>query len=211
MTPIGRNVDGGLYMKVQTNAVRQDLLRGVRWGAILLIAALLSIATYRVFSSSPAVASQTASEAEAVEELAPAEPPVVVQAEPALKVGPTVLKGPDVPPAPEVTVRRKLAAKTAAVVVMPPERIPGPARFGPSPTPSKSSSNSFVGEALPDASATPPASGVEMPGPGTATSLAPPPEDSKGNRATRMVRSVGRIFRLGRKESDGKSAEPAKK
>jgi len=206
-------------MKVQTNAVRQDLLRGVRWGAILLIAALLSIAAYRVFSSSPAAASQVVSDTDSDQDLTPAEPPVVVQSDTAIQVGPTVLKGPDVPAAPDLTVRRKAAPKAAAVAGMPPERIPGPARFGPAPTPvpavtPKASPNAFAAEALPEAVVSPPVAlgspGMDVPGPGAEPKLSPPPDD-KGNRATRIVRSVGRIFRFGRKDSDGKSAEPAKK
>ncbi len=198
------------------SAFRQDLLRGIRWGAILLIAMLLSIAAYRVLSSSPAVASQP----KPAEELTPA--PVAVEPAPAatgaIQVGEAVLKATDVPDPPQTpakTKTRQIPLKATAPTLEPPARLSSP-RFEPVPVaPMKPIANAFVAAPLPDpAPATAPT--VDSPAP-TAVPAAPPPsaesaaDNSKqGNRAVRAVRSVGRIFRFGRKD-ETKDGTPAKK
>jgi len=194
--------------KSQPSALRQDLLRGIRWGTILLIVMLLSIAAYRVLSSSPAAASPVA------EELAPT-PEVAPKTDAAIQVGDAVLKGPDAPaaPKPEVTVKpRRTAAKATPKVIEEPERLhapsftPQPVAAAPKPT---AKGNAFIAEPLPTPAEAPAPAVAEMPSPSAPSKLAPPPDDSKqGNRAVRAVRSVGRIFRLGRK--DPKPAEETK-
>ena len=192
------------FRKEQPSAFRQDLLRGVRWGTILLLVMLLVIAAYRVLNSSQAVASQPI----ATEELAP--PPQVAPATPIL-VGNAELKGPDAPPAPEKSKARKVAANAAVPVPEPPQRLHAPS-FAPLPVAAapKPASNSFLAEPLPEGSPAP-VPAVDLPAPSPVLAPAPtaaPVDNSKqGNRATRAVRSVGRLFRLGRKDEP----EPSKK
>ncbi len=201
--------------KPQPSEFRQDLLRGIRWGTILLIAMLLTIAAYRVLSSTPATASETQpAETEAVAPAPVAETDGLIQvAAPVAKVAEPVLKGPDAPLAPElVKVRKAPPVRTAPQVVEAPQHLQAP-HFAPLPntTPKVSANaNSFVAAPVPEADT--PFPGVELPSPRT-PAMAPPPDakdDTKqGNRAVRAVRSVGRIFRLGRKD-DTKQPEPKK-
>ncbi|MEO5923572.1 MAG: hypothetical protein ABIR70_07075 [Bryobacteraceae bacterium] len=193
--------------KPKPSEFRQDLLRGIRWGTILLIAMLLTIAAYRVLSSAPATARETEVEVKATEEVTPIEAPIQV-AEP-------VLKGPDAPAVPEpVRVRKPAPVKTAPQVIEEPQHLQAP-YFAPLPnTAPKASShaNSFVAGPLPEVTEAP-AQTVELPSPRTPV-MAPPPDadnnSKQGNRAVRAVRSVGRIFRLGRKDPESKQPQPAK-
>jgi hypothetical protein len=197
---------------VQKNAVRQDLLRGVRWGAILLIVMLLGIAAYRVIGSGRAVASIQPSQPESDEEFAV--PEIAVKPDAALKVGDPVLKGPDAPPPPRASpapTRRQNAttAPQARTLTPSPERISS--RFAPTPvaTP-KPKPDAFASTVLPEADASATARDIEGTGPATVPALNDPASDSKqGNRATRIARSVGRIFRIGRK--DASPSAPASK
>ncbi len=210
--------------KPQPSEFRQDLLRGIRWGTILLIAMLLSIAAYRVLSSSPATASEP-KEAQAIapspEPAAPSDAPLkVVDAEP--KPAPkTVSDGAEVPTAPVKSARvAKASTKTTVVQVPePPARLHAPA-FAPLPAaspaakaPAAPTTTAFVAEPAPVAVDTP-ATGVEIPSPKNPT-LAPPPgadvdKSKDGNRATRAVRSVGRLFRFGKKDNEAKQGDPSK-
>lgn len=191
------------------SAFRQDLLRGIRWGTILLLVMLLGVTAYRVLSSNPAAASQ----AKAVEELAPA--PEVAPAA-AIQVGDAVLKGPDAPAAPEPQKARRSAAKPAPVAAEPPQRLQAP-KFAPLPVAAvpKAQSNGFVAAPLPEPTPAPqpnvdiPASAA-VPVPAPAVEAAAADNSKQGNRAVRAVRSVGRFFRLGRKD-DAAKEEPAKK
>jgi hypothetical protein len=207
--------------KAQPSAFRQDLLRGVRWGTILLIAMLLGITAYRVLSSSPAVASQP----KVAEELAPA-PEVTPASNTAIQVGDAVLKGPDAPVAPEAPARapkvRQSAAKTPPKLIEPPERLYAPRFPSSSVAPPRPTQNAFVAGPLPEPAPAPaPAPVVELSVPTTmpaaAAGTTPEAVDNtkQGNRAVRAVRSVGRIFRFGRKDSEStdskKDASPAKK
>ena len=206
--------------KPQPSEFRQDLLRGIRWGTILLIAMLLSIAAYRVLSSSPA----TASEPKSAEIAVPAvdvEPATetaikVVEAEPksASHAGETAADF-EVPavPAKNARVVRKAPAQATNQFVEPPQRLQAPA-FTPQPaiTPAaKSNANAFLAEPTPVA-VDAPAPSVEIPS-SKNPALAPPPATDKskdGNRATRAVRSVGRFFRLGKKENEAKQGDASK-
>jgi hypothetical protein len=200
-------------MKVDTktaaSALRQDLLRGIRWGTILLIAMLLSIAAYRVLSSSPAVAHDPA----VAEELVPAVDAIVTP-DSVITVGEAEVKPsqtPSVPAAP----RPRSTVKAPARVIAPPTRFSAP-RFEPAPVAAPPPmANAFVPDPMTEVSVSPaPVVGA----PSTSTILTsestlapPPPDDSKqGNVAVRAVRSVGRIFRFGRKDPEPET-EPAKK
>jgi hypothetical protein len=179
------------------SAFRQDLLRGIRWGAILLISMLLSITAYRVLSSSPATASQP----KPTEELTPA--PVAVEPAPGpIQVGDAVLKNAEVPAEPQKPTKakaRQVPLKATAPTLEPPPRLSSP-RFEPVPVaPMKPIGNAFVAAPLPDPA---PAPVVDTAVPATAPTAPPPASDNgkQSNRAVRAVRSVGRLFRLGRKD-----------
>ncbi len=196
--------------KARSSALRQDLLRGIRWGTILLLVMLLGITAYRVLSSSPAAASQprVAEELTAAPDVAPAA---------AIQVGDGVLKGPDAPLAPELPKARKASAKPALVPVEPPQRLHAPS-FAPLPAVAapKPQSNAFVPAPLPEPAPAvgpavldlPIAGAVPVPAP--AATPAPVDNSKQSNRAVRAVRSVGRFFRLGRKDDNAKE-EPTKK
>jgi hypothetical protein len=214
--------------KPQPSEFRQDLLRGIRWGTILLIVMLLSIAAYRVLSSSPATASQPkpSQEAAAVPDAAP---------DTVIKVGDAIpkqeapvqkgaaLKGPDAPPAPQKQTRppvRTAPQVTAPQVIEEPERLHAP-RFtaaNSSPanpiavaTPGKPPAVSNFTEPVPVAAETP-APSLELPN-ARRPELAPPPaadNGKQGNRATRAVRSVGRLFRFGKKDNEAKQGDASK-
>lgn len=191
--------------KAQPSAFRQDLLRGIRWGAILLIAMLLGITAYRVLSSSPAVAKPALSE-----DLAPV-PDAGPAMDTAIKVGVPVLKGPDAPPAPELPRPRKTATKSIAPVIEP-EHLQAP-HFAPLPVAAPAPQPAFAAEPLPEPSpALAPAltvpDAVLVPAP--QATAAPADNAKQGNRAVRAVRSVGRLLHIGRKDPESKD-EPAKK
>ena len=197
------------------SAFRKDLLRGIRWGTILLLVMLLSITAYRMLSSGQAVASQP----KTAEELAPA---VDIAPAAAIQVGDAVLKtGPDAPPAPALVPQqprnvRKTAAKAAPTLPEPLQHLQSP-RFAPLPVVagSKPVAATFVAEPLPEPAPTT-AANVSIPisaaVPAPAPSAAPAAADNlkQSNRAVRAVRSVGRLFRLGRKDEASKD-EPTKK
>jgi hypothetical protein len=211
--------------KPQPSEFRQDLLRGIRWGTILLIAMLLTIAGYRVLSSTPATASEPKQGVDiaAVPEAAPAEasPDATIEVGTAAPKQEVLLTGPDAPAAPPLVKARKPVV-TAAVtathpqVVEPPTRIRAP-RFNSansSPVlPAVASGRATVvtpfAEPLPAVDT--PAPAVDLPNPRN-PELAPPPTDNskQGNRATRAVRSVGRLFRIGKKENEAKQGDASK-
>lgn len=182
------------------NTFRQDLLRGIRWGTILLLVMLFGITAYRVLYSGQAMASPV----RAAEERVPV--PAVQVAVP-MEVGDAVPKPIEAP----VVARPRQAApgKTVNVVAEPPQRLHAPA-FAPLPVipapkaqPVVPASNAFVAAPLPEA-ASPPAPAVNIAVPAAvppAPAAAPAEENTKqGSRATRAVRSVGRLFRFGRKD-----------
>lgn len=176
-----------------------------------MIAALLSIAVYRVISSSPATASPVPEPAAVVNpsgpvaEAAPA--PIQIESpKPVELVQPAAPQ----PAAPQPAATDKNAPQPARRVkpvkddgnsVPPP---PAAKNFVASPDPKpapKAAAAPVVATDLPDVHEAPTApSVVAVP---ASPSLAPPPDDEKGSRAGRVVRSVGRLFRFGRKD-DGK-------
>jgi hypothetical protein len=183
--------------KPKTSAFRRDLVRGLRWGMALLLVMLLSIAAYRVLSSSPAVASQAGSRESEEQDIPKAN---------AITVGEATAKQADAASAPRV-VRRAPVERSTAPAVAPrvaPRVAPQvehiqsrfPAVLTPKPA------NAFVAEPLPVVVV--PAPDLVTPGAGAAPSLNPPPTDNgkQANRATRAVRSVGRIFGIGRKKPE---------
>jgi hypothetical protein len=203
--------------KPQPSEFRQDLLRGIRWGTILLIAMLLSIAGYRVLSSSPATAS-TPKSAEAVAPAVEVEPDAAIkvadqerkEVQPAAKI----VNSWEVPEAPVKDVRpaRKAPMRTAPQIVEAPQRLHAPAFArlpGASPV---AKANGFAAEPLP-AAVDAPAPDIELPTPKNPM-LAPPPgatdNGKQGNRATRAVRSVGRLFRFGKKDNEAKQGDTSK-
>ncbi len=171
--------------------VREDVLRGIRWGMILLIAMLMAIAGYRMFGTTPATAAPKI-------EVTPAAVPPPVVVTPAIEAGEGTasdavpaaspgIKGPDVPPAP------------------PPRRRTAPvetddhakAFIPPSVTTPRAAMKQDLTQTLPDApSIDVKADPVAVAGPQVTTK-----QEDKGSRAGKLARSVGRVFGFGRKDS----------
>jgi len=152
---------------------------------IVLIAALLAIAAYRVFGTSPANAAPKI-------EVAP--PPAPTSQQPAIQAGegapsqevPTVT-GPDVPPAPPP---RKRSAPAE------PEQDRSKAFIPPSVTTPRAAMQQDLTESLPDVQqidvkAAPVAAGKAS---------AMPKQEEKGSRVGKVAKSVGKIFGFGRNE-----------
>jgi hypothetical protein len=179
-------------MKAQTHAVQQDVVRGVRWGVILVLALLLGIAGFRMLTSGTATAAPVAPKAVAATPaaLSPAikvasEPEVPTVTEPRPVPKPPVRRSqePDVPEPPPLKAARAAANHfvPAMPVVKPLEK------------------QVVVDGTLPDVGAT--QASADLPAVGTGE-LAPPPD--KPGRTGKIVRSVGRVFGIGKKETQEK-------
>lgn len=186
-------------MKGQTHAVRDDLLRGIRWGVILLLAALLGIAAFRALNSAPAAARDPVPAVEP----APASAPLAIEVgdsaeAPDPAASGVILVAPSAPPRKPVPARPAEPPRSPAVPLAAPEPSPVAAAPAPRPVPAPDLST----EALPDSAEVQPAARMDLAPSAPAVALTPPPEDTKakGNAAGRLVRSVGRVFGLGRKE-----------
>ena len=111
--------------KSNVPVVREDVLRGIRWGMIVLIAALLAIAAYRVFGTSPASAAPKPDIAPR-----PSLPAAQAAPQPAIEAGDGApsevapgIKGPDVPPAPPARRQKApLVPDDHAKAFIPPSR-----------------------------------------------------------------------------------------
>ncbi len=171
-------------------------MRGVRWGAILVLALLLTIAAYRTLVSSPATASQAVPAPVAKPEATPAlsEPAIEVKSEPAAQTV-FVQKSPqeEVPVAPPV---RRSALRSERTVALPPVANSFIPAAVPAPRPATRAV--VVEAALPDATGF--GISADLPKSGQDAQFAPPPEEKPG-RTGKMVRSVGRILRIGRKDA----------
>ena len=176
-------------MRAQTRAVQNDVIRGVRWGVILVLTVLLTIAGYRVFVSNPASA-------------APMSPAPVVRtpaADPLMQVNPeaTAVERPQAAqPAPKSAPARRAPQPD---VPEPPARGRTSNQFSPAPAAPKAAPRATVVDGtLPEAAVT---EGAELPSvAGLDGAFAAPPE-AKSGRTTKIVRSVGRILRIGKKET----------
>lgn len=183
-------------------------MRGVRWGTILVLALLLSVAAYRMLVSSPATASQAVPAAVAKPEAAPAiaepaAPAIEVKGEPVVRPV-AIRKSPnsEVPPAPPVGRTSTRAERSFT----PPTSNSFAPVAAPSPTPATRAV--VVDAALPDATGV--GISAELPKSGQDAQFAPPPEEKPG-RTGKIVRSVGRIFRIGRKDESGKETQEKQK
>jgi hypothetical protein len=169
--------------------LRQDVLRGIRWGMIMLISILMGIAGYRMFGTSPVTAAP-----KVVAPTAPAaesdsvNPPATIEAgEGAPSQANPAIKGPDVPVAPPP--RRR-----AAPPPQPENR--SKAFIPPSVTNSHAAMDQNLVENLPEVQT------IEVHPEPVASPKAVvnvKPED-KGSRAGKLARSVGRVFGFGRKD-----------
>lgn len=173
-------------MGVNSNVpVGQDVLRGLRWGMITLIAALLAIAVYRVVGTSPATAAPKVQAAPLPDPSTPQQPAIQAgEGTPSQEV--PAVTGPDVPPAP------------------PPRRHTAPvepedhskAFIPPSVTTPRGALQEDLTESLPDVQpidvkAAPVAAGK---------AVAMPRQEEKGSRVGKVAKSVGKIFGFGRNE-----------
>lgn len=173
-------------MKAQTQAVRSEVVRGVRWGAILLLTVLLGLAGYRMLSSSPAVAATPKAPV-----LADDAPVIEVQTDPG-----TILAEPDAAGARPV-VRTRTGVRTRADESVPPPPPIGK-RFDAAPTAAPAPRTVEIAEPLPEAEAV--TVDAQLPAPVGNGKLAPPPPGKPGTPA-KIVKSVGRIFGIGKKEN----------
>jgi hypothetical protein len=179
-------------MSLAPNPVRQDLIRGLRLGAILLIAALLVIAGYRMWGGSPAAAREP--EPPSVPVAPPAPEPVAPQ-EAAIEIS--------APPPAVVEEPRKWVPKTQSPKTPKPEKFVAPKRVVPTAPVLRPVEVTAV--AVPEVSAAPPSVNLTAP----ATVTPPPPEEGPGigSKTRGVVRSVGRIFGIGRKNDKSAPAE----
>lgn len=180
-------------MKAQTHAVRSEVVRGVRWGAILVLTLLLALAGYRMLSSSAAVASTPKQEPVLSEDAGPA---IEVQTEPG-----TILAEPDAAPRP--VYKPRPASPTRADESVPPPPPVGK-RFNAAPVAAPAPKTVEIADPLPEAESV--AVDSQLPAPGGNAQLAPPPPGKPGAPA-KIVRSVGRIFGIGKKENQDNSGK----
>jgi cytoskeletal protein RodZ len=182
-------------MTLDPNPVRQDLIRGLRWGAILLLVVLLTVAGFRFFGSTPAAAREPSPVSPSQSEPKAAIPEAVIEVAPSapiVKTEPESVKE----PAP----RPRRASKTVPKAEKP-AGPKAPVAVAPVARPVET-----VDAKLPDVSLAPAPVNLAVP----AASTPPPPEEEPGigSRTRGVVRSVGRFLRLGRKNdekaSDGK-------
>ena len=189
-------------------SLQANVVRGVRMAAILFVIALLLIAAYRIFQWTPANAEPSTA-------AVPPEPApeVVLPAEGPVEVPPPPLDPRSTPK----SAPPKAASKKAAQSTPPPPPLTPLQPIAPSlPAPPQPRLIVVVPEAGPPSStaAGPPANTVPV---AVAPAVPPqPPVASKAgsddkavpNPATRAIRSVGRVFGIGRKAS-GAPKEPA--
>lgn len=176
-------------MKVQTRAVQNDVIRGVRWGAILVLSALLAVAGYRMISSSPAEAAPVA------------KPAAKAATAPAFEVGAasTPVEQPKLPASIPASTPKPIANRTPQPdVPEPPPRKPGASRTVAAVTPKTFTPKETVVEGtLPDATVE--AGG--LPQAEVSGAALPPPPDAGPGRTGKIVRSVGRILKIGKKKA----------
>jgi hypothetical protein len=166
--------------------LREDVLRGLRWGMILLIAMLIAIAGYRMFGTTPATAAPKI-------EVAPA--PVPTAPEPAIQAGEGApseaarpISGPDVPAAPPPKRRQ-------AAPIEPDDHAK--AFIPPAVTTPRTAVKQDLTESLPDV----PSIDVKAEPVASPTPQVETKQQEKGSRAGKLARSVGRVFGFGRKDA----------
>lgn len=175
--------------------LREDVLRGIRWGMILLISVLMGIAGYRMFGTSPVTAAPklVSTPATAPEpDVDPLLPPIEAGEGTPSGEAPAI-KGADVPAAPPA--RRRPAAPA------PPPESRTKAFIPPSVTTPRTAMKQDLVENLPEVQAI---DIQPVPVASPKATVAAKPEE-KGTRAGKLARSVGRVFGFGRKD-----APPAK-
>lgn len=152
-----------------------------------MLVMLLGVAGFRMLSSSPASAAPVAPAL--AEKPAPAAPAIEVSPEPTPA------------PKPQVKAVPKPAAPRAPQPDVPPPPLPRRVtmnNFAPAPSPNPATPKAIIVDGtLPDASVD---VGEELPAVDASLS-APPPPEAKPGRTGKIVRSVGRIFKIGKKET----------
>jgi hypothetical protein len=186
-------------MKVHLFIVRKDVIRGLRWGTIVLLAGLLALTGYRIFGNNPA-------------EAAPAEAPSEAGAEPAAELVPPVRQieigaaEPETTAAPAQTLLPQSRPPLPRQPPRQPKAVRQPTRPQATTRPvpafrATSPAEPVILKGLDSVPDPPPAhAGVSAQQP--SQQLTPPPAQKSGTRAGRIARSVGRVFRLGRKRED---------
>jgi hypothetical protein len=170
--------------------MRQDVLRGLRWGLVALLAVLLAIAGFRATNSAPA----TARDATPPLHTLPPAAPVAIEVGAAQQSPTALVPRPPRAGAPK-PVRR--SSKTAASVDAKP--VPGFTPHAPRPVPAPD----LVVEALPEPPELQASPSHPALAPPPVISVAPPPKQTKSSpvdAAGRIFRSVGRVFGIGRRD-----------
>ncbi|MEO8100838.1 MAG: hypothetical protein ABI811_24295 [Acidobacteriota bacterium] len=190
-------------MKVQTNGIRTDVLRGIRWAGILAVVGLLLVTAFRIIQLNPADAKPPVPVAAQVGE------PAIVEVTPLSEIVlPPTVEG---SPAPSGRAARPKAPKRVETIPVPvpiPLSAPNPnagvpVPVGPQPAAALAEPPALL-TVQPAAFVASPA--VVVPAP---VVIAPPPSasskakveesDQAPGRTGRIVRSVGRMFGVGRK------------
>jgi hypothetical protein len=182
-------------MNAQSHVVHQDIVRGVRWGTVLVLVVLLGVAAYRMLISTPVAARQPGSLATVPE----SSPEIHIQPQSASEVA--------LNPSPaRVPVRQPSAARAARPsgesVPPPPPLSSARSAFVAAPAARSQPSTALVVDgALPEAEGI--AVDADFSLPAASSELAPPPE-AKPGRTSKIVRGVGRIFGVGKKNPEEK-------